>query len=109
MRTLLTSLLLLSMPVLAAPKLTGAAMDSAKQAIKPSTPFADAVKTVTGLLGAPTKSEPAAQTWAVVEGSTCTELKLEDGGGSYGALVSKMSIDKMMKSMFDACAAKAKK
>lgn len=94
----------ISVSALAGPsKVTGVSLEAAKKSVKSFTPYAEAMKSLTASLGEPTKDH----SWAVVEKSTCFELRVEDGGAN-GALVSFVSVDKMMKSMFDACAAKSK-
>ena len=78
-----------------------------KKAVSPFDDWEEARAKIEGMLGKPTLVEGKDYSWAVVDGDKCSYLTVEDAGGQVGTVEGPSQVDRMMKSMFNGCAAKA--
>ncbi len=74
---------------------------------KPFDAWDDALAVVESKLGKVTNVDGKDHSWAIVDGDTCAYLTLEKDGDKVGIVDGPGKVDKMMKSMFDACVVKS--
>ena len=77
--------------------LTGDRIMAAKDMVKPYDPWENAFARLQGQMGKPTQVDGKAFVWAVLEGDTCTYIKVEqmdNGGAQVGGVYAPMKVQK---------------
>lgn len=86
-------------------KLTPDLVMASRDVVKPLAPWDEVLPAIEAKLGKPTKIDGKDHSWAVIEGDKCAYLTVEKNGDKVGTVDGPGRVDKMMKSMFDDCAA----